>query len=75
MCSVSVLDPVAWLPQATVLLGKQKSNPSSPPLVTVEEEASVEDTRAGNHLTHGVLRSHPLIGGRREAERLTQGRW
>lgn len=75
MCSVSVLDSVAWFPRATELLGKQKSNPSSLPLVTVEEKASNENTRAGNHLTHGVLCAHHLIGGRGEAEWFTQGHW
>lgn len=75
MCSVSVLDPVAWFPQATVLLGKQKSTPSPQTRVTVDEEASNEDTRAGNHLTHGVLRAHHLIGGRGEAQWFTQGHW
>lgn len=75
MCSVSVLDPVAWFPQATELLGKQKSNTSSLPLVTVEEEASSEGTRAGNHLIHGTLRAHHLIRGYGEVEWFTQGRW
>lgn len=50
-------------------------HPSPLTRVTVEEEASNEDTRAGNHLTHGVLRAHHLIGGRGEAEWFTQGRW
>lgn len=75
MCSVSVLDPVAWFPQATVLLGKQKSTPNPLTRVTVEEEASNEDTSAGNNLTHGVLRAHHLIGGHGEAEWSARGRW